>query len=66
LSIGGATLSKSFPAIAADSAKRQKFVESSVKLLADIGFDGLGKYKHKSKLRVSIHLCMLLLCVFRY
>jgi chitinase len=43
LSIGGYTLSKAFPGIAGDPAKRRRFVDSSVKLVADFGLDGLGK-----------------------
>ncbi|KAI8969124.1 chitinase [Mycotypha africana] len=41
LSVGGASWSTNFAAIAADPAKRQTFVQSAVKLVADVGLDGL-------------------------
>ncbi|CAG8577505.1 9591_t:CDS:2 [Paraglomus occultum] len=41
LSIGGWTLSKNFPTMAAHKSSRHKFVESSIALLNDLGLDGL-------------------------
>jgi GH18 family chitinase len=41
LSIGGWTLSKNFPELAAHKTSRSKFIESSVALLNDLGLDGL-------------------------
>ena len=39
-SIGGWTLSGSFPVVAATKVKREKFAEECVGLIADYGFDG--------------------------
>ncbi|KAG4270415.1 chitinase 1, partial [Fusarium proliferatum] len=41
LSIGGWTLSSTFPAVASTSATRQKFASSAVELMNDWGFDGI-------------------------
>ncbi|CAO3699878.1 unnamed protein product [Rhizopus stolonifer] len=41
LSIGGWTWSKNFGQVASDPARRQRFVSSSIKLLVDLGLDGL-------------------------
>jgi chitinase len=43
LSIGGWTWSTNFAAVAGDPACRKKFVESSIRLLGDLGLDGIGK-----------------------
>jgi GH18 family chitinase len=40
-SIGGWTLSSSFPAVAADPKKRTRFARECVGLIADYGFDGI-------------------------
>jgi GH18 family chitinase len=40
-SIGGWTLSNSFPVVAADEAKRKRFARECVGLIADYGFDGI-------------------------
>eukprot|EP00804_Cyclotella_cryptica_P024464 CCRYP_017568-RB/>CCRYP_017568-RB protein AED:0.03 eAED:0.03 QI:1933/1/1/1/1/0.81/11/100/1752 len=40
-SIGGWTLSSSFPAVAADPQKRNRFARECVGLIADYGFDGI-------------------------
>eukprot|EP00970_Alexandrium_tamarense_P003844 scaffold625_cov202-Alexandrium_tamarense.AAC.21 len=40
-SIGGWTLSGSFPTVAADPAKRKRFAQECVGLIADYGFDGI-------------------------
>ncbi|KAI8990271.1 chitinase [Pilobolus umbonatus] len=41
LSVGGWTWSKNFAAVASDPKKRKRFIESSIKLLTDLGLDGL-------------------------
>ncbi|KAI9595898.1 glycoside hydrolase superfamily [Syncephalis fuscata] len=41
LSIGGWTLSKNFPVVAADPAKRAAFTQTAIKLLDDLGLDGI-------------------------
>lgn len=41
LSIGGWTLSKNFPMVAADPAKRAAFTRTAIKLLDDLGLDGI-------------------------
>ncbi|OBZ91688.1 Endochitinase B [Choanephora cucurbitarum] len=41
ISIGGWTWSKNFGGVVCDSEKRQRFVESSVKLVSDFGLDGI-------------------------
>ncbi|RKP23838.1 glycoside hydrolase superfamily [Syncephalis pseudoplumigaleata] len=41
LSIGGWTLSKNFPMVAADPAKRAAFTQTAIKLLDDLGLDGI-------------------------
>ncbi|KAI8346747.1 chitinase [Blakeslea trispora] len=41
LSVGGWTWSKNFAVVACDPEKRQRFVESSIKLISDLGLDGL-------------------------
>lgn len=40
-SIGGWTLSNSFPAVAADPQKRLRFARECVGIIADYGFDGI-------------------------
>lgn len=41
LSVGGWTWSKNFVTVACDPAKRQRFIQTSIKLIADLGLDGL-------------------------
>ncbi|KAI9486826.1 MAG: chitinase [Benjaminiella poitrasii] len=41
LSVGGWTWSSNFASVAEDPAKRKRFVESSIKYIADFGLDGL-------------------------
>lgn len=41
LSVGGWTWSKNFATVASDPAKRQKFIQTSIKLIGDLGLDGL-------------------------
>lgn len=43
LSIGGWSWSTNFAAVSADAQKRAKFAETSVKLVADLGLDGIGE-----------------------
>ena len=54
LSIGGWTLSKNFPTLAAHKSSRHKFIESSIALLRDLGLDGLDS---KCIIRILRKLC---------
>lgn len=41
LSVGGWSWSKNFATVACDPAKRQRFVQSSIQLVKDLGLDGI-------------------------
>lgn len=41
LSVGGWSWSLNFATVACDPAKRQRFIQTSIKLIADLGLDGL-------------------------
>lgn len=43
LSVGGWTWSTNFAGVAADPQKRRVFVDSAIKLIGDLGLDGIGK-----------------------
>lgn len=49
-SIGGWTLSTSFPAVAADPEKRTRFARECVGLIADYGFDGIVRQQFEFEL----------------
>jgi chitinase len=43
LSIGGWSWSKTFPSVAMDPIKRQRFATSAARHVIDLGLDGIGK-----------------------